>query len=381
MDNTKLFKKGEHLFKAGDKITAVYAIQSGSVTLYLPRPKQNIEMYVVGNSQFIGEQALFGMTTHVFSAQATQDTKVFEVPVDFMKSQIEATSNMVKLYARSMGERSKYLTNELKSYRLERDNSPCPADTVPRAFAVFYHVARYLGKIDPKTNRTTVDWRQMRSYCQRVFMEPIKRLEQVLNIMVKLKVVELQMVKNEEDPKRPIEELGFIHVSNIHQIEQFFEFYQHLFFKGKNDLLKIDEACYQVLNIIMKEVGETPPDKKGTSKIYYAKFGEAIKRDLGIPLTNLQFERLEQKGLFVKRATESNNEVMISFDNPEFVKTLFSWKVLREIDKWNEKGFVDVREVEVVKKLVEGKKKCASCQTDIEATNKFCPGCGTKVAA
>lgn len=381
-NNTRIFKKGEHLFKAGDKVTTVFAIQSGSVSVYLPRPKQNIEMYVAGNSQFIGEHALFGVATHTFSAVATSETKVFEVPADFMKGQIEACSQMVKIFAKSMGERSKFLTNELKSYRLERDNSPCPADQVAKAFGVFFHVAHHLGKMDAKTKKTTADWRQMKSYAQRVFMEPTKRLEQVLNIFVKLKYAEIQMVKSEDDPKAP-EELGYIHISDLTVVEQFFEYYQYYFFKsGKSDLLKVDETCYQLVNVILREAEQNPSDRNGVTRIDYSKIVEASKKDLGINLNNTHFERLEQKGLYVKRATQEKGGVVLSFDTPEFNRVFLSWKILREIDKWNERGFVDIHEIEVVRRIGNSSgKTCISCGGEILESNRFCPGCGAKLAA
>jgi len=384
MENTRVFKKGEHLFKSGDKVTSIFAIQTGSVSVYVPRPKQNIEIYVAGNNQFVGEQGLHGVKNHLFSAVATSETKVFEIPLDFMKGQIESASQMLKLYAKSMGERCKFLTTELKSYRMERDNSPCPLDTVPKAFGVFYHVAHHLGNYDEKTKKTVVDWRQMRLYSHKVFQEPLRRLEGVLNIFIKLKLVEPQILKNEEDPKAG-EELAYIHVTGIEKIYEFFDYYQHYFFKsGKADLLRVDEPSYMILSVLMKEAENNPPDNKGVCRVSYPLFTEAIKNELGIQLANLHFDRLEQKGLFVKRAAlQDGGEVIISFDFHEFARTHFSWKVLREIDKWNDRGYVDVKEVEVIKKLVTepGTKTCTACNGTIQESNKFCPSCGIKLAA
>ncbi len=99
-------------------------------------------------------------------------------------------------------------------------------------------------------------------------------------------------------------------------------------------------------------------------------------------LNNDHFSRLEQKGVFVKRAARTDGVVVMQFEVKELSNVLKSWKVLREIEKWNEKGFIDLNEKEEVKKkLAPGAQACPQCQNEIAAQAKFCSECGYKVAA
>ncbi|MGE3975021.1 MAG: cyclic nucleotide-binding domain-containing protein [Bdellovibrionales bacterium] len=380
--NTKVFKKGEYLFKMGDKANCLYVIQSGSVSVHTPRAKQNIEIYLAGNSQMVGEQSLTGATNHLYSAVALTETKVFEIPADVLRAQIEASSQMVKVLSKSLTERMKNISAELKSFKLERDNSPCPQEFVPKLFGTFYHISKHLGK-PGKDNKWTVDWRALKSYAQKVFLEQPKKIEQVLNIFVKLKLIELQMVKNEDDPKA-VEELGYIHISELILIEQFFEYFQYYFYKsGKADLLKVDETCFELVSAILKEAAGEKPDRHGACRFDYSKFMDNVKKNVGLNLNNTHFERLEQKGLYVKRATQDGGGVMLSFDFNEFHRTFFSWRVLREIDRWNEKGFVDPNEEEQRKivSLNRDGPECPSCREVLQDKQKFCGNCGMKLVA
>jgi len=379
--NTKQFKKGEYLFKMGDKANCLYVIQTGSVNIVVPRPKQNIEVFVAGNSQIIGEQALTGATNHLYSAIATTETKAFEIPIDVIRAQIESSPQMVKVLSKSLADRVKSLSAEVKSFKMERDNSPCPPDLVPKVFGVFYHTAKHIGK-PGKDNKWTVDWRSMKSYAQKVFREDPKKIEQVLNIFIKLKLIETEMTKSEEDPKAP-EELGYIHVSQLLPIEQFFEYYQYYFYKsGKADLLKVDDTCFELVAAILKESEDSPADRHGVSRFDYSKFMENAKKNQGLNLNNNHFDRLEQKGLYVKRATQDGGGVILSYDFNEFSRTFFSWRVIREIDRWNDKGFVDPNEEEQRKTVAAiGGAECPSCHSHTQDKQKFCPNCGFKIAA
>ncbi|MFL5812219.1 MAG: Crp/Fnr family transcriptional regulator, partial [Bdellovibrionia bacterium] len=69
----KTLKKGELLFNEGDKATTVYLVQSGLISVYLQRPKKNIEIYQVAGSQVLGEHALFGSPQQPFSAVALNE--------------------------------------------------------------------------------------------------------------------------------------------------------------------------------------------------------------------------------------------------------------------------------------------------------------------
>lgn len=383
MSNVKVYKKGEFLFKEGDKIQSLLLIQQGAVSLCLARPKKNVDLFQVSSSQVLGEQALKGATTHPLSAIATQETKVVEIPIDLIKQQTEATPQTVKVLIKSLVERLATASNEVKSSKLEKDTSPCPEDQVAKIFGSIYHTAHHKGAALDEKNKTkiTMDWTSMKQYAQRVFTESPKRLEQACALLTKMKLAQFEMGKLPEDPEGP-DVIVKIHFFDLQAVETFFEFYQYYYFKGgKTEILKTDEMCTTLLSNLITLTEGLTPDRHGVVSMDFVKTIERFKTDFGINLNNDHFARLEQKGIFAKRAPRTDGTVVLQFELKEFQNTQKIWRMLREVEKWNEKGFVDLNEDEAkAKKKSEGP-SCPQCGAGAPATAKFCTECGTKLAA
>jgi rubrerythrin len=374
----KVFKKGEVLLKEGEKAGTVYFIQSGSVSVHLTRQKGNVEIVTLGNSQILGEHALSGAPTHPYSAVAQAETKVIEIPSDSVKAQIEASPQLMKLLSKSLSDKLKIVMNELKSVKMERDPSPCPPEQTAKIFGTVFHAARSKGEAQ-KDGTLKVPWPLMKQYAQRIFLESPKRLENAVNVCVKLGLAKFEMVKNEEDPEAP-DELGFVHFSDLSAVEQFFEFYQYYFFKGgKSELLKTDERTIQMVQALVEIGSGQPVDRFGAVRLDYTKVVEAFKEKLGFPLNSDHFAVMEQKGVFVKRHANDKG-VELQFEFKEFERTVKIWKILREVERWNEKGHVDPNEPVFESKKASHGPECPSCHHSIEGAPKFCPECGTKLA-
>jgi len=377
----KTLKKGEVLFSEGDKIQSVYLIQTGAVSLCLVRNKKNVDMFQVGASQILGEQVLTGQGSHVTSAIATTETKVLEIATETFKAQLESAPQMFKIILKSLAERLKSATADIKSSRMEKDASPCPEDQVARAFGAIFHTARHKG--EKKDDRVVVEWGLLRQYSQRIFGESLKRLEQTVNLLVKLKLAMYEMGKDPDDPEGA-EQIQRVHFFDLGAIENFFEFYQYYYFKGgKTEVLKIEDGVYNILSGLLSCAEGQPVDRFGVVSIPFPKLVDYFKAELSMNFTPDTLTRLENKGLFTKRRTNAQNEVQLQFELKEFSGFQKNWRILREVDKWNEKGFVDPNEPEKkpVKKAAAGGAKCPACNADIQETQKFCGECGHKLGA
>jgi CRP-like cAMP-binding protein len=377
--SVKTFKKGEVIYKDGDKITSVYLIQSGGANQCLIRGKKTVDLFQLGASHILGDQVILGQATHPTSAVATTETKVLEIPVDALKQQYEQAPQMLKVLIKSLADRLRLAFNDVRSSKLEKDSSPCPEDQVAKCFGTVFHTANHKG--DRSTpGRVIVDWNLMKQYSQRVMGESPKRLEQAINILVKLKLAFYEMGKAPDNPDGP-EEIQKVHFLDLGLVESFFEFYQYYYFKGgRSDLLKVDDLCVNLLGAIIKLSEGLEVDRFGIASIDFAKFTEYCKEEFGMNINNDHFARLEAKGVFMKRRT-SGTGVLLQFEIKEFRSVFQSWKMLKEIEKWNEKGFVDMDEKEEKKKKVTGGPACAACAVELQAGAKFCHECGHKTTA
>jgi len=170
-------------------------------------------------------------------------------------------------------------------------------------------------------------------------------------------------------------------VHHLPSLEAFFEFYQYYYFKGdsKSEILKVDDFTTGFLNEFIAISEGLELDRYGVVTVDYQKTLERFKQDMNIQLNTDHFARLEQKGVFAKRQTRQDGTVVLQFDVREFKMTQKIWRILKEIEKWNEKGFVDMSEEEA--KATKKSDGCSQCSAELIANAKFCSECGYKIAA
>lgn len=379
---SKVIKKGEVLFKEGDKVTHLHLIQSGAISICLQRPKKNVELINVGPGHVTGELALGATQSYPYTGVATTETKVVEIPLETFKQNIETSSQMVKVLIKSIVDRIKLMSNDIKTMKMEKEPMPCPEDQVPQIFGAIFHTANHKGSKDAKVaGKVFMDWTPLKNYAQRVFGESPKRLEQALCIFVKLKICSFEMGRPPEDPEGP-EQIMKVHFADLGLVEAFFEFYQYHYYKGgaKSEVLKVDEGVFSNLSNLLAICEGVAPDRNGIVTLEYQKVMEKFKSDYNINLNSDHFNRFEQKGLFAKRQARTDGMVVLQFELKEFKNTYQIWKVLKEIEKWNEKGFVDLNEDEAKAKKKGSENLCPQCQAGLQAQAKFCSECGYKIA-
>ena len=142
----------------------------------------------------------------------------------------------------------------------------------------------------------------------------------------------------------------------------------------------MEDSATQIVQLMLKCVEGVEPDRFGTVSIEYAAFAEKMQEELGVKLLADHFIRLENKGVFSKRRT-TGDKVYIDFDLREYKNILYSWKFIREINKWNERGFVDLDEKEEVRKKKTDGPICPQCGTPCQSDQKFCGECGQNLVA
>jgi hypothetical protein len=381
MSDVKVVKKGQFLFKAGDKIQSVYVIQSGQVNLCLQKNNKIIDIMTVGNGYVFADLTVLGTNVYLYSGLAQQELKVTEIPLDIFKAQYEGLNATYKTFIKTMADKLKWAVNEVKNSKQEKSAVPCAEEAIPRVFGSIFHVLNHKGLKDG--NKAKVDWLTLRNYSQRIFGESLKRIEQVTQILVKLKLGEYVLGKdpNNVDPEAPETEIQGFEIYDLPALEAFFEFYQYYYFKGgKSELLKFDEANYNTLRLLLMAYQDVVPDKFGTATHDFNQVVDFFK-DYGVQLGNGHFTALEAKGLFCKRKTV-DGKVMLQFDKKEFEVQINMWGIIREVDKLNEKGIVDMADIDEGPKKkvqIENGLECTQCKSVIMAESKFCSECGAKV--
>lgn len=378
MATPKTYKKGEAIFKEGDRLTSIYFIQSGLVSIQIAKGDKKTEICQLTTAHVAGEEALFASSPKpmAYSAIAINDTSCIEVPIPGLVMEVQQTPQLSRLLMKSLSEKEKYLIAEMKSMKQERDTSACPQENVAKVFGVIFHVANFIGE-KKKDAPVRVNWPNFKKYAQRVFLESPVRLEQAINLLVKLKFATMEMVKDPTDPEAE-EELGFVHFSNLSIIERFFDFYQNHFYRGgSGQILRVDEKIAQTVRTLLEVTEKAGADRAGITTVPFKDTIEQMQKTLGASFNGDALRRIESKGLLFKQQANAQGAT-IAFYRAEYLDMLEYWKFLREIEKWNEKGFVQIEEDKPV--AADGKPTaCPSCKAPYTAKQKFCGECGFKL--
>ena len=384
MSEVKVIKKGQFLFKAGDKIASVYVVQSGQVNLCLQKNNKIFDIMYVGNGYVFGDLVILGTNVYLYSGLAQSELKVTEIPLDVFKQQFEALNPNYKTFVKTMAERLKWTVNEVKNSKQEKSAVPISEENISRVFGSIFHVLNHKGL--KNGTKAKIDWLTIKNYSQRIFGESPKRVEQATQILVKLKLGEYILGRdpNNVDPDAPDTEILGFEIYDLAALESFFEFYQYYYYKGgKSDLLKYDEQNYNTLKLLIMSYEGISPDKFGIVSQDFNLVVEFFK-EYGISLGAGHFTALEAKGLFCKRKNAGEGKVLLQFDIKEFNVQIDIWSLVREIDKLNERGIVDMNDIDEgpkKKQAIENGIECSQCKTVIALDSKFCSECGTKVVS
>lgn len=377
-DGPKRLKKGEILFKENEPINMIYVVQSGKLSLGIERGGKRLEIMTAGANQVLGEQGLFSAARHLFTAEATQEVRLMEVPLETMKEQLKTASPGVKLLMKSMTDEAKVVRNLLRSLKMETDKAPCPQPAIPRICSILNLVGRHTGKPNKeKPGELEVDWAILKINTTRMFAESPVRMRSLLDLLKKIGYAELTFIKTEEGD----EELNKAIIHNIQDIEDFAEFYQYNLYKGGySEVIHVDKLALKVAKLFVALSEGIEPDRRGATIMEWEKVLETAKTAHNFEIKGTHLDVLEKKGLFVKRQSRENAPTVIMFDRNEFKKMSTYWAIIHEIDKWNDKGFVDLNEKEEKASASSGP-ACPQCQGVIDASHKFCPHCGFKIEA
>jgi hypothetical protein len=378
LENQKRFKKGEIVFKEGDSSDTIYIIQSGRLALSVDRGGKKFEVTQLGTMQLAGEQALNSNAKQAFTAEAMQETKILEIPAEVLKLQIEKSTPGIKLLVKSLVEETRQTRQLLRTVKSESEKSPCPQISIPRIFSLLNLVARHTGRpSEMEKTRVEVDWSILKLYTARLFAESPQRMRSLLDLLAKLGQVTLTVSKNEDGE----EELTKVLVHNIQFIEDFAEFYQYNLYKGgKSEIIYVDPLAHKVAKALSQTAANAEVNHKGAVTLLFDAVTAELKKNFRLDLKTTHFDVLEKKGLFINRLS-SEKGISLQFDKTEFARISAFWSVILEIDKWNEKGFVDLKEPDEALSGGAAAEGCPQCSAVILPEHKFCPGCGLKLAA
>lgn len=381
-NGVRKFRRGDLLFSENDSITSILLVQSGRVKLFLPRGP-GIDVVSLNAPCVLGELALVASARYPLSAIAMTDGSALEIPLESAKQTVDGAPQFFKTLTKGLIEQLRSLVSDFKTQKLESDPTPCPSEMIPRLVGGLYHAVNHLGR-PQDDGPLEIDTLTLKKYTTRIFNLPQDKIDAFNNILVKMNVAEHVFLKS-PDGDEATEQIPGISYKNILNVLSFLEFYQFYFYKtGRQDILKYDETTFNMIRAMIQLSAELTPDRAGNVKLDLNQLLEKLKKDFDLSVAANHWAVLESKGLFTKRAQNSDSSFYIAFHREDFVKTFENWRFLREIAKWNTTGSVNPKEPEFPAPVAAKETpadQCPECQAPTTDLQKFCSECGAKLSA
>ena len=339
---TRTLQTGETLLKTGDRVENVYVVQSGRLLLLQARGTQLLEIGQITAPQCFADESVFAPAPRCsVTVMAVKPTAVLQIPAVLIRDQLRSCPENIREFIKALHDRTKSVFTNLRNMRGESGGVPCPGDETAKIFAVLFHCVRIVGtKAGTATaDEATADWKEVRRFATDIFSENIFRFECAAQILVRLGLAKIEAAPNQSGEKSES-----ITILQMKPIEEFFEFFGSYHFKsGYENLLKTNPKMTAVteafLNVIRAPGSEMKVDRSGAAMVPYKSTIDAMKEVLpGFEAD--QLFRLEQKGLFIKRQT-TNDGGTLQFLPQDFEQMLRNWRILKEVEDWNEKGYIE----------------------------------------
>lgn len=368
------FKKGEIIFREGERADMAYVVQTGIVSLSIEKSQTRIEMLRLGKGHMIGFHSVIGWgDLRAFTAEAVLPVELLEVPIEVLKNQVAGFGNVQRLLMKSLSEQSKTITEEHKGYKIEKESSPCPPTSLARMSACLNLVTRRFGA--EEDGQWSTSWSTIRNYTLRMFLESTGRMQGFCEILTKIGSAELLKAINEDGE----EEITFVRLKDLNMIEEFCDFYQrNLYKQGKSKIIEVNKLALNVMQAFVVGGEGAPVDPRQGAQMSLQVLMEKAKAATGFQLKQEHFEVLKERGLDVKKINSADS-ITVSFNLSEFQRIYKFWQIIYEVDQWNETGKIDMTKSEIKKEL--SGLSCSSCSGSLLETMKFCPHCGLKLGA
>ncbi len=102
---SKIFAKGDIIFKQGTQADAAYYVAEGKVEIFQDVGARTSSLAILDAGQIFGEMALLRFDEYTLSAKAAAPTRLYVITPDILQRQIEGTPPLVKAIVDMLVER------------------------------------------------------------------------------------------------------------------------------------------------------------------------------------------------------------------------------------------------------------------------------------
>jgi CRP-like cAMP-binding protein len=333
-----LLKKGDLLFKEGDKSRAMYLLKSGMIRLFARKGTSNIEIDTIHSGQILGELAFLDGNPRSLSGEALTDCELAEISGPVFMDVLNKTPDWLKILLKTVVGRLRAANTRIKQLESsnvsinysDRDGAKKSAyqflSTLEfiRASTAFLIVGTRQGK--KSDQGIDVDLGLVNRYSFHIMGVPFAKSASTLDILVQ---TNLATQKNENGNPRA-------YLQNIESLEQVILFLTDENQLEPNQRHTVSTRGLAIMKSIIQQISTTQSTSNQKNLITFdlspLRQGNSSERDR---YRDEEFGELVKATYISELKTNSQNQLLTQINPVEFLKNFQFMRILSEIKSVN----------------------------------------------
>lgn len=338
---TMRLKKGDYLFKEGDKAGAMYLLKSGNIRIFKKKGEADIEIETIRSGQILGELAFLDGNPRSASGEALTECELVEISGPSFQVVLDRIPEWLKILMRTLVTRlrvastrirqlesfsSEFVYSDKEGKRVSQYIYLSVADVMKVSTGILLVASRW-GQPTEYDGKKGIDLRVtlLQRYVNQIMGIPVAKLTSVIDAFSGA-----GFIKSDEST-------GNIILFDIDFLEKLIHYINEENLLEPTKKHDITNKGFLVMCLVAKHIGEFARNPEGAASVNVAAI---LKKETGpdgkAPFRMDDFVELVKLGYATNVAAKSSDEVMTTIQVDTFMHALRLQRALKTIEAVNE---------------------------------------------
>jgi len=315
-------KKGEQLFKEGDRSDAMYIIKTGRVAVTKNKGNSSITLAELKNGDMLGEMAFFEKAPRSAGAKAvSHGTEIIELPFEALNKQYEALPIWVKAVMKAVNNHLHRANQKIRQLEktLDEENEVFSPHTITQLCSILGFVSAQYGQEHEKGVQIPAGL--LRTYTIQIFKLPTYKMQTLVETMCDFGYMELE---NKGGGKQ------LLIMKDVNFVFKFVEFYNNQIFSDKAKKLKVNASKLKSLKTLIFYGNRAEKNGKGNVTLNVTDAAKASMKEMGSSLSVADVKAMCEVGLLGEHTNDGTSD-FVDFNLDSIEEITAYWDLAHQL--------------------------------------------------
>ncbi len=336
----KKLKKGELLFNDGDKSSAMYFINKGTIRLFKKKGAGSIEIGMVHQGEVIGEMGFLDGGPRSAAAEALYDSELTEINNTNMAEQMKSLPAWLMVLLKTVVNRLRSANNKIRQLESSSVALSYGNDGPEKQYEFLngHDVLKIMTAVlvcgarsgAGSTGAAKCSLHKINKYANQVMGIHLSKISEMVDLLERVGLVKVD---------RAVLDKIEVYVLDMNQIEILINFMCEENTKDNTKKIKFSVKGIVIMGYIVKYLSQFPPNAEGVCEVNIAKIISSEKTANGgkEPFRLDEFGELVRMKFAAEPALKDSDTILSKMNGQEIVRMFKIQKAIKEIDNVNEK--------------------------------------------